>query len=93
MESKLANFGLKNDYERLSYSASQIFCNLRIRAEAIEIDANKEEYGVSRVVTHNEFPFLLICLDLSQLNINREFAEFVGLDLTKELHFELELSP
>ena len=37
--------------------------------------------GVSQVVYNDNYPFLLIVMDLKQMDINREFAEFIDLDL------------
>ena len=66
---EILKYGLKNDYSRMSESASAMFVKLGIRMEAIQLDACKEDFGVSEVIFHDNYPFLLICLDLNLMNV------------------------
>mmetsp|Transcript_24954 Transcript_24954/g.31124 ORF Transcript_24954/g.31124 Transcript_24954/m.31124 type:complete len:104 (-) Transcript_24954:1723-2034(-) len=87
------NLGLVNDYSRLSPSVAEQFVRLGIRAEAHQLLINKDILGVSRVEMNEKYPFLLVCLDLSKYSsIRRDFAEFVDLDHTKELCFEIQFA-
>ena len=44
---------------------------------------------MSQVIYRDNYPFLLITINLMEMDINYEFAEYIDLDLTKELAFEI----
>lgn len=41
---------------------------------------------------NESYPFLLVCIDLSQIDIRRDFAEFIDLDRDKEIYLELSIA-
>ena len=53
---------------------------------------NKTDFGVTRIEQDDFYPFYLICMDLSHLNVSKEKFEFIDLDPTKELRIELQFS-
>ena len=84
--------GLMHNYSKLSPSVQRQYAQFGFHIEAQQLILNKDNYCVSRVEMNESYPFLLVCIDLSQIDIRRDFAEFIDLDRDKEIYLELSIA-
>ena len=84
--------GLMHNYSKLSPSVQRQYAQFGLHIETQQLILNKDNYCVSRVEMNESYPFLLVCIDLSRIEIRRDFAEFIDLDREKEIYFELSIA-